>query len=104
MGDETFSVENLARDVAMSYSQLHRKLTALLNQSPNHVIRSIRLQRAKDLIERDAGTISEIAYTVGFGSPAYLTKCFHEQFGIVPSQLKRRSGATSPDTSGSPGS
>jgi len=96
MGDETFSVENLARDVAMSYSQLHRKLTALLNQSPNQLIRSMRLQRAKDLIERDAGTISEIAYTVGFGSPAYLTKCFHEHFGIVPSQVKRKPGAPAP--------
>ncbi len=96
MGDETFSVESLARDVAMSYSQLHRKLTALLNQSPNQLIRSVRLQRAKDLIERDAGTISEIAYTVGFGSPAYLTKCFHEQFGILPSQLKRKTVAPAP--------
>ena len=74
----------------MSYSNLHRKLTALLNQSPNQLIRSMRLQRAKELIERDAGTIAEIAYTVGFGSPAYLTKCFHEQFGIVPSQLKKK--------------
>ena len=97
MGDEAFSVENLARDVAMSYSQLHRKLTALLNQSPNEVIRSMRLQRARDLIERDAGTISEIAYTVGFGSPAYLTKCFREQFGIVPSQVRRKPGPPAPD-------
>ncbi len=96
MGDETFSVENLAQDVAMSYSQLHRKLTALLSQSPNQLVRSMRLQRAKDLIERDAGTISEIAYTVGFGSPAYLTKCFHEQFGVVPSQVKRKPSAPSP--------
>lgn len=96
MGDEAFSVENLARDVAMSYSQLHRKLTALLNQSPNELIRSMRLQRARDLIEGDAGTISEIAYTVGFGSPAYLTKCFHEQFGIVPSQVRRKPGAPAP--------
>jgi DNA-binding response OmpR family regulator len=96
MGDETFSVENLARDVAMSYSQLHRKLTALLNQSPNQLIRSMRLQRAKDLLERDAGTISEIAYTVGFGSPAYLTKCFHEEFGIVPSQVRRKPSAPAP--------
>jgi signal transduction histidine kinase/DNA-binding response OmpR family regulator len=93
MGDETFSVEDLARDVAMSYSQLHRKVTALLNQSPNQLIRSMRLQRAKDLIERDAATISEIAYTVGFGSPAYLTKCFHEQFGVVPSQVRRKPGS-----------
>lgn len=93
MGDESFSVEDLAEDVSMSYSHLHRKLTALLNQSPNQLIRSVRLQRAKDLLERDAGTISEIAYTVGFGSPAYLTKCFHEQFGIVPSQARKKPAA-----------
>ena len=90
MGDETFGVEELARDVAMSYSQLHRKLTAILNQSPNQFIRSIRLHRAKELIERNAATISEIAYTVGFGSPAYFTKCFHEQFGIVPTQVEQK--------------
>jgi signal transduction histidine kinase/DNA-binding response OmpR family regulator len=96
MGDETFSVEDLARDVAMSYSQVHRKLSALLSQSPNQLIRSMRLQRAKDLIERNAGTISEIAYTVGFGSPVYLTKCFREQFGIVPSQVRRKPNPPSP--------
>ena len=96
MGDETFSVEDLAREIAMSYSQLHRKLTALLNQSPNQVIRSMRLHRAKELIERDAGTISEIAYTVGFGSPAYFARCFHEQFGIAPSQARQKGKPPSP--------
>jgi signal transduction histidine kinase/DNA-binding response OmpR family regulator len=98
MGNESFGVEDLAEDVAMSYSHLHRKLTALLNQSPNQLIRSVRLRRAKELLERDAGTISEIAYTVGFGSPAYLTKCFHEQFGIVPSQARKKPAAPSPGT------
>ncbi len=93
MGDEAFNVEDLAKDVAMSYSQLHRKLTALVNQSPNQLIRSMRLHRARELLERGAGTISEIAYTVGFGSPAYLTKCFREQFGTVPSEVKLKSSS-----------
>jgi len=95
MGNESFGVEDLAEEVAMSYSHLHRKLTALLNQSPSQLIRSARLHRAKDLLEAGAGTVSEIAYTVGFGSPAYLTKCFHEQFGMVPSQIVKK-GANSP--------
>ena len=89
MGDEAYSVEALARDVAMSYSQLHRKLTALLGRSPNQLIRSMRLNRAKDLLERNTGTVSEISYMVGFGSPAYMTKCFREEFGIVPSDVQR---------------
>jgi signal transduction histidine kinase/DNA-binding response OmpR family regulator len=96
MGDENFSVEELARDIGMSYSQLHRKLTALVNQSPNHFIRSMRLQRAKDLLERNAATVSEIAYTVGFASPAYFTKCFHQQFGIVPSGVKKKADSQDP--------
>ncbi len=90
MGDEAFGVEDLARSTGMSYSQLHRKLTALVDRSPNQLIRSIRLRRARDLIERNAATISEIAYTVGFASPAYFTKCFHEEYGVVPSGAKRK--------------
>jgi len=87
MGDETFNVEQLGREIAMSRSQLHRKLTALLGQGPNQFIRSFRLQRAHDLLKQNAATASEIAYRVGFSSPSYFTKCFHEQFGYTPSEV-----------------
>jgi AraC-like DNA-binding protein len=57
MADEEFGVETLASDVAMSRAQLHRKLKALTNQSPNELIRSFRLHRAADLIAQDAGLL-----------------------------------------------
>ena len=88
MSDETFSVEVLGAAVNMSRSQLHRKLTALCNQAPNAVIRRMRLQRGKALLENGAGTISEITYEVGFSSPSYFTKCFQDEFGMPPSALK----------------
>ncbi|MEK7250666.1 MAG: helix-turn-helix transcriptional regulator, partial [Bacteroidota bacterium] len=87
MGDESFSVEELAKEVNMSRSQLHRKLTALTNQSPSDFIRYMRLHRAKDLLQQNVGTVSEIAFQVGFNSVAYFTKCFREQFGVVPSAV-----------------
>ena len=91
MGDDQFGVEQLALAIGMSRSQLHRKLKALLGQAPNQFIRAFRLQRAHDLLKQNAATSSEIAYQVGFGSPSYFTKCFHEQYGYTPSEIHNQS-------------
>lgn len=88
MGDEYFSVEDLARTATMSRSQLHRKLTALTNQSPTAFIRSMRLHRAMEMLKKNAGTVSEVAYAVGFGGVSYFSKCFQDQFGILPSDVR----------------
>jgi transcriptional regulator GlxA family with amidase domain len=89
LGDEDFGVEQFRNELGMSRTQLHRKLTALTNQSAGDFIRYMRLQRAKDLLKQNAGTVSEIAYQVGFNSVAYFTKCFREQFGTVPSDVRK---------------
>jgi signal transduction histidine kinase/AraC-like DNA-binding protein len=88
LGDENFGVEDLAREVAMSYSHLHRKLHALTGIPPAQYVRRMRLQRALGMLRRNAGTVAEIAYSVGFNSPAYFTKCFHEHYGAPPSAMK----------------
>ncbi len=87
LSEEEFGVETLCKEVAMSERQLRRKMKALIDQSPNQFIRSFRLQRAKQLLEQGAGTVSDIAYDVGFGSTAYFAKCFREQFGVRPSEV-----------------
>ncbi|KAA0224346.1 helix-turn-helix domain-containing protein, partial [candidate division KSB1 bacterium] len=86
LSDDNFEVEELGRQVGMSRSQLHRKLRALTDQSPSQFVRSMRLARAVELLKKDAGTVAEIAYQVGFGSQAYFTKCFHDQFGCSPKE------------------
>lgn len=85
--DEQFSVMELSAQMGMSRSQLHRKLSALTDFSANQIIRNMRLEQAKQLLEQKAGTISEIAYRCGFSSPAYFAKCFKDQFGLSPSEL-----------------
>jgi signal transduction histidine kinase/ligand-binding sensor domain-containing protein/DNA-binding response OmpR family regulator len=90
MSEEEFSVEQLAAEVAMSRSQLHRKLVALTGQTPTDLIRYLRLHRAKDLLMRNAGTVAEVAFQVGFSDPGYLTKCYKELFGVLPSEVRRR--------------
>ncbi len=86
--DEDFSVDQLAREVGMSRSQLHRKLVALTDLSATEFIGSYRLNLAKNKIENHAGSISEIAYEVGFNSPSYFSKAFKKKFGISPSEFE----------------
>ena len=87
MGEEDFGVEELAKEVAMSRSQLHRKLIALTNQPPSEVLRNTRLLRAKELLQKKFATPSEVAFKVGFNSHTYFSKCFKEEFGISPGEV-----------------
>jgi signal transduction histidine kinase/DNA-binding response OmpR family regulator len=91
LGDEQFNIEELSALVNMSRVQLHRKLTALTSQPPGAFIRYLRLHRAMELLQKGAGTVSEIAYQVGFSDHSYFSKCFREQFGMVPTDVRNSS-------------
>jgi len=81
---EDLSVENLSAYLLMSRGHVCRKVKALTGQSVTEFIRTIRLKKSIKLMEEGQLNISEIAYKVGFASPAYFTKCFREQFGKSP--------------------
>jgi len=88
LSEEDFGIEQFGKEVGMSRMQLHRKLKALSGKSASNYLRSIRLTKAKKMIEEKKGNISEIAYSVGFSSPQYFTRCFKEEFGYPPSDLR----------------
>ena len=87
MGNEFFSVEDLAAAVHFSRSQLHRKLKSLIGKSPTDLIREFRLCRAKELLEQKSGNVSEIALEVGYSSLSYFTRSFKAAFGVLPSEV-----------------
>jgi DNA-binding response OmpR family regulator len=86
LADPKLSVEEFAQHMAMSQSQLYRKLKGIIDLSPNEFIRSLRLQRASQLLKKQTGNIAEIAYEVGFSNPSYFSECFRKQFGKLPSE------------------
>ncbi|MFK8160993.1 MAG: ATP-binding protein [Lewinella sp.] len=84
IGNEDFNIDAFAGEVGMSRPNLNRKLRALVNQSSNQFIQSIRLQRAADMLRQKVGNVGEIAFQTGFRSTAYFVKCFGDHYGVTP--------------------
>ena len=89
LADETFSVEDLAAEMAMSRTQLHRKLKALTDQAASEYMRNFRLEIAYQLLEKNAGSIGEIAFQVGFASASYFSKSFAARYGKSPKEVRK---------------
>jgi len=85
LADPDLTVEMLASDVAVSRSTLYRRLKEEAGCTPTVFIQRVRLQHAARLLRRDEGTISEVAYAVGFNSHTYFTRSFREHFDRTPS-------------------
>jgi DNA-binding response OmpR family regulator/nitrogen-specific signal transduction histidine kinase len=86
--NDQFSVEDLSSELGMSRVQFHRKIKALTNQSTTSFIRTIRLEKAKELLAQGNYNVTEVAYMVGFSSQSYFTKSFQKHFGTPPSNFQ----------------
>jgi len=87
--DSDISVEDLAADMNLSRVQLYRKVKAVTGSSPVELLRTARLNRAYQLLLTTDKSVSEVAYAVGFTAPSYFTKCFKEEYGKVPGDVRK---------------
>lgn len=87
--NEHFGPEQLADKMGMSYSSLHRKMKETFQKNISQFIREKRLEKAKDILQNENLSVSEIAYKVGFSSPTYFNKSFREYFGTSPGEFKK---------------
>ncbi len=96
MSNDAFSVEQVAEQLHISVSSLYRKIKENTTMSPNEYIRSIRLNRAAQLLESQKYKVFEICYMVGFSDQRYFATCFKKQFGTTPKAYQ--SGKTDSST------
>lgn len=82
-----FRAVDLSSALSMSKSKLYRKIISLTGKSPNTFIKDYRLKKAIHFFRLKKGNISEVAYETGFGSPSYFSKCFHQKYGIKPTDF-----------------
>jgi TolB-like protein/AraC-like DNA-binding protein len=89
LGNENFGINELVQEAGISHYSLTRRLNAITNKTIKQFIREVRLQRALEMLQNEEVNISEVAYKVGFRSPAYFNTCFHEFFGFPPGAVKK---------------
>ncbi len=90
LSNPDLSVEFVAKEMGISKSKLYLQIKTLTGQSTNEFIRTIRLKRAAQLIERRDYSIKEIMSLTGFNTASYFSKCFKRQFGILPSEYAQQ--------------
>ena len=85
-----YSIEDLSKDLGLSKTHLNRKLQSIVDLTPLHFIRSIRLKRAAQLLTNSQYNINEISYMVGFNTLKYFNSHFKEEFQMTPSQYREK--------------
>ena len=90
MANSDLSVEDIGSQLGLSRVQLYRKIKALTGCTPVDLLRKARLASAMEQLQRGGLSVSEIAYKVGFASPSYFTKCFKDEYGVVPGDVRKQ--------------
>ena len=88
--DEGFGVSELASEMNMSRSTLHRRIKTETGITVSQFIRIARLNRALELLKENSVTVAEAAYMTGFRSAAYFSRCFRNYFGYPPVEARKR--------------
>lgn len=88
LDNSEFIVEDISEQFNMSRASFYRKIKGVLDLTPNEYIRVERLKKAAQLLKEKVYKVNEICYMVGFNSPSYFTKCFQQQFGVLPKDFE----------------
>jgi AraC-like DNA-binding protein len=88
-------VEDLAEAMGYRRSVFFKKVKALTGQTPADYIRTLRMNRAAEMLRDETISVAEVAYQVGISEPHYFTRVFKQQFGISPKKYQQ---GNSPDT------
>jgi transcriptional regulator GlxA family with amidase domain len=84
LSNPDFGVGDLAEEMALSRRQLTRRLKGAVGEPPGQVLRQLRIERGKQLLEEGVETVSEVAYATGFRSPSAFSHAFGEVVGQTP--------------------
>ena len=90
--NENFDTNALCKAMSLSRTQLFRRVKSLIKEAPANHIKTMRLQKAKELLETTDCTVSQIAFKTGFQTISHFTKVFKKQYGVVPSAYRQTNG------------
>lgn len=85
-----FSVEALGRELSLSRTYLYKKILNITGKAPGEFIRTIRMKRGKQYLEKTSMQITEISAALGYSSPKRFTENFKSEYGMSPSEYLKQ--------------
>ncbi|MBW6535308.1 MAG: helix-turn-helix domain-containing protein [Mariniphaga sp.] len=95
LSNENFGVNELIKTAELNRNYLSRRIKSIKNITINQFITEVRLEKAREFLLEGKYNASEVSYNVGFSSPSYFNKCFHDHFGYPPGDIKKRTAGKS---------
>lgn len=89
IGDENFSIDQLAKDMAMSHSNVYKKTKALTGMSVVQFVKDFRLKRAAQLLKENKFSIIDITYMVGYTDRRHFSEEFKKKYKKSPSMYMK---------------
>lgn len=86
----SFDVSEWCKEMGIGRTSLFHKVKAITGMTPNDYILHLKMSKGMILLREENSTIAEVAYSLGFSSPAYFSRCFKNQFGITPQQYRKK--------------
>lgn len=83
------SVERLSREMGMSRVNFYKKCLSITGKTPVELIRTVRLKRAAQLLEKSQMRVNEVALECGFNDVKLFRKYFKDEFGRLPSDYHK---------------
>lgn len=90
ISDENLKIDDMADAVGMGRTVFYGKIKAITGMAPSDFLRTLRMQRAEELIVRSNLTFSQVSFSIGFSDPKYFTKCFKKETGMTPSEYRKQ--------------
>jgi TolB-like protein/AraC-like DNA-binding protein len=95
LGDENFGVTEFINATGLNRNYLSRRIKSIKKITVNQFITEVRLEKAREFLIEGTCNATEVSYKVGFSSPSYFTRCFHEHFGYPPGDIKKGTATVS---------
>lgn len=85
---EAITVRDLAEAAFLSERECYRVFRECLHSTPIHYIISFRVQESCRLLTGSSASVTEIAYSCGFGSGSYFSRVFAHEMGCTPNEYR----------------
>jgi AraC-like DNA-binding protein len=87
--DQKLTLNQVAREAALSPGQFIRAFKAVFGQTPHQVRIDARLDLAKRLLITDSASVTDVCAAAGFSSLGTFSYVFTRKFGLSPSAFRR---------------